>query len=307
MTKERNEPFYNSNQMKMEGKKIIMPTRIDAKRKCYSQVGKRLLILLLFLTLLCTGGMVGLPTLVHASGSSQTTTSNKTLVYDAARLLTTEQKQEINKLANQYGALRQTDFVIYTTNNDDNLDVVKLTENLYDNKAFGYNQRYGSAAILTLDMRNRDIYLAGFGEAEQLLDDSRMDKIRNYITPDLSNGNYTAAFEKYIQRSYEYMGYRTGVNPDNLLFKFWFQAALALLIGIIVVWIMAYRSGGRVTVDRATYEDTSASSLLDHYDRYINTTVTKQKIEKSSSSSGGGGGGGTSSGGHSHSGSRGSF
>lgn len=305
MTERRNDPFCNSNQMKVEGEGRSTRTRVDAK--CYSHVGNRVLILLLFLTLLCTGGIVGLPTLVYASGSGETTTSNKTLVYDAAGLLTTEQKQEINKLANQYGALRQTDFVIYTTNNDDNLDVVKLTENLYDNKAFGYNQKYGSAAILTLDMRNRDIYLAGFGEAEQLLDDSRMDKIRNYITPDLSNGNYTAAFEKYIQRSYEYMGYRAGVNPDNLLFKFWFQAALALLIGIIVVWIMAYRSGGRVTVDRATYEDASASSLLDHYDRYINTTVTKQKIEKSSSSSGGGGGGGTSSGGHSHSGSRGSF
>ncbi|WP_411344682.1 TPM domain-containing protein [Paenibacillus sp. WLX1005] len=279
---------------------------IDGQRDGYG-VGKLFVTLLVLITLLCASAGTLLPTLSYAASTSETITGTKTLVYDDANLLTTQQKQEITEMANQYGALRQTDFVVYTTNNDSNLDVVKLTEDLYDNKAFGYNQKYGSAAILTLDMRNRDIYLAGFGEAEQLLDDSRLDKIRDYITSDLSSGNYTTAFEKYIQRSYEYMGYRAGVNPDNWLFKFWFQAALAILVGVIIVWIMAYRSGGRVTVDRATYEDASASSLLDHYDRYINTTVTKQKIEKSSSSSGGGGGGGTSSGGHSHSGSRGSF
>lgn len=68
---------------------------------------------------------------------------------------------------------------------------------------------------------------------------------------------------------------------------------------------MTYRSGGRVTVNRATYEDSSNSSVIDRQDRYIRTTVTKRKIEKNNNN--GGGGGGTSRGGHSHSGSRGSF
>ncbi|MNC75575.1 hypothetical protein D3C75_1271320 [compost metagenome] len=81
-----------------------------------------------------------------------------------------------------------------------------------------------------------------------------------------------------------------------------------MVIGGIVVGIMAYNSGGRVTVNRATYEDSGASSVVDRGDRYIRTTVTKTKIEKNNNNGGGGGGGGgTTRGGHSHSGSSRSF
>ena len=102
------------------------------------------------------------------------------------------------------------------------------------------------------------------------------------------------------------MGFKPGVNPDNILFNIWFQLGGALVIGGIVVGLMAYRSGGRVTVNSHTYEDASTSGIVDRQDQYIRTTVTKRKIEKSSGSSSGGGGGITG-GGHSHSGSRGKF
>ncbi|WP_282938958.1 TPM domain-containing protein [Paenibacillus sp. RC67] len=231
----------------------------------------------------------------------------KTLIYDDAKLLTPEQYQELNTMANQYGAKRETDIIIITSNNDQNVDVQKMTENFYDEHGPGYDKSHGNAVILTLDMRNRDVYLAGFYKAEQVLGDGRLDKIRGKITSDLSSGDYKQAFETYIKISYKYMGFKPGVNPDNVLFNIWFQLGGALAIGGIAVGIMAYRSGGRVTVNRQTYEDASSSGILDRQDQYIRTTVTKHKIEKSSGRSSGGGGGGISGGGHSHSGSRGKF
>lgn len=233
---------------------------------------------------------------------------SKNLIYDEANLLNEQEKSELNALANEYGAERQTDFVILTTNNTENQDVQLLTEDFYDEHALGYDKAHGNAVILTLDMYNRDVYLAGFSKAEDDLDSGRLDKIRNKITPDLTEGNYRLAFEKYINLSYKYMGYMPGVNPDNILFNIWFQLIASVAIGGVVVGIMTYRSGGRVTVNRATYEDSSTSSVIDRQDRYIRTTVTKRKIEKNNNNGGGGGGGGgTSRGGHSHSGSRGSF
>ena len=83
------------------------------------------------------------------------------------------------------------------------------------------------------------------------------------------------------------------MNPDNILFKTWFQVAASVAIGGIVVGVMTYRSGGRVTVNRATYEDTDNSHVIDRQDRYIRTTVTKRKIEKNNNNGGGGGGGRT--------------
>lgn len=245
-----------------------------------------------------------LPVDLHAANTTPAPTGSKKLIYDQADLLTPQEEQSLTQLARQYAPEHQTDFIIYTSNNPEGRDVQLMTEDLYDRKAFGYNQPFGNAVILTMDMYNREVYLAGFGTAEHTLNNSRLDKVRSKITPELAAGNYEAAFAKYIQLSNEYMNYKLGTTPDNLLFKLWFQLLIAAAIGGIIVWIMAARSGGVVTVDRSTYEDSSVSGVLDSYDNYTHTTVTKHKIEKSSSS---GGGGGTSSGGHSHSGSRGSF
>ncbi|RXZ82058.1 hypothetical protein EBB07_12055 [Paenibacillaceae bacterium] len=231
----------------------------------------------------------------------------KQLIFDEAGLLTEEESDALNVMANEYGAERETDFIIFTTDNSDNIDVIKLTQDFYDEQAPGYDKAHGNAAILTMDMRNRDIYLAGFYNAEVYLDDSRLDKIREKISSDLTYGNYEQAFQTFIVTAHKYMGFEPGVNPDNILFNGWFQLIVAMGIGGVVVGMMTYNSGGRVTVHRQTYEDGSTSGILENRDQYLRTTVTKRKIEKSSGGSGGGGGGGTTGGGHSHSGSRGSF
>lgn len=244
----------------------------------------------------------------HAWAAAQAAASDsKPLIYDQAGLLNPEQRNELEELANRYGAKRDTDIVILTTNNADNVDVVKLTEDFYDNKGLGYDKQHGNAVILTLDMKNRDVYLAGFYQAEKYLDSGRLDKIRNKITPKLSNGDYNSAFRTYIQTAYRYMGVKPGVNPDNILFNGWFQLAVSVVVGAIIVGWMAYNSGGRVTVNRKTYEDTAASGVLQSEDQYIRTSVSKVRVRSNNNSSGMGGGGGITGGGHSHSGSRGKF
>lgn len=235
-------------------------------------------------------------------------TESKKLIYDEAGLLNQEAYDELNAMANRYGAQRETDIIIYTSKNVQNADVMKMTEDFYDEKAPGYDKAHGNAVILTVDMKNREVYLAGFYKAEQYLDDERLDKIRAKLSPDLTNGDYKLAFQKYIQNVHRYMGYRPGVNPDNIFYNIWFQLIVSLGIGGIIVGIMAYHSGGRVTVHQKTYEDAGTSGVLEHRDQYIRTTTTRQKIQKNNGGgSGGGGGGGISGGGHSHSGSRGSF
>lgn len=231
--------------------------------------------------------------------------SGKRLIYDEAGLLNESEIRELTGIANDYGAQRETDILIFTTLNPDNQDVMKLTQDFYDTHAPGYDKPHGNAVILTLDMKNREVYLAGFYKAETYLDDHRLDRIRNKITPYLSAGDYEQAFRKYVTTSFDYMGFRPGVNPDNVLFNGWFQLVVSLGIAGIVVGIMVNQSGGRVTVNRRTYEDASQSGVVAKRDQYVRTTTTKIKIPKNSGGSGGGGG--RTGGGRSHSGSRGSF
>jgi len=232
------------------------------------------------------------------------------LVYDYAELLSDEEEAALAGLAARLGANRETDFIIITLDGTGGMDIQDYVAHFYDETAPGYDKPHGNAAILAIDLKERDVFLAGFGKAETRLDSGRLDKIRTKITPSLSEGDYYEAFEKYVKLAHQYMGYRPGVNPDNILFKFWFQAAVSLVVAGAAVGVMAINSGGRVTVNARTYLDETRSGIVAKHDRFINKTVTRTKIEKPSSgggSFGGGGGGGVTPGGRSFSSSRGKF
>jgi len=242
----------------------------------------------------------------HAAGG------DKQLIYDEAKLLTADERAELNALANQYGPERETDIIIYTSNNDKGADVLQMTEDFYDQRGPGYDKKHGNAVILTMDMKHREIYLAGFYKAESYLNNERLDKIRDRITPALAEGEYAKAFEQYIRTAYRYMDYAPGVNPDSIFFQLWFQIGVSVIFGVIVVGLMVRHREGRVEVNRYTYQDFDSGGLIEHHDNYLRTTTTRTRITNTNSggsggSGGGSGGGGVSGGGHSHSGSRGSF
>ncbi|KOP65392.1 hypothetical protein AMS62_09080 [Bacillus sp. FJAT-18019] len=243
--------------------------------------------------------------IVNADGDKQ-------LIFDDANLLSSEDRNELNAMANKYGAERETDIMILTVDRVENDDYEQWTEGFYDEYAPGYDKPHGNTVILTIVMDSSDgdrfVHLEGYYKAEKYLDPDRLTKIRSKITPALSRGDYKQAFEKYIKTAHRYMGFEPDRNPDNILFNIWFQLGTAAAIGAVAVGIMAYRSGGRVTVNSRTYADDSTSGILDQQDRYIRTTVTKRKIERNTGSgSGGGSGGGVTRGGHSHSSSSGKF
>ncbi|WP_347880738.1 TPM domain-containing protein [Paenibacillus sp. F411] len=271
-----------------------------------------------------TGGLLMLAVLLLYSfpavvkGEPSVPPSDKQLIWDDAGLLSPKEHERLNELAGKLGAERETDIIILTTLNREGRDVANITNDFYDQYAPGYDQPFGNTVILTLDMNYREVDLGGFQKAESYLNSGRLDQIRRQITPALTEGSYAEAFETYITEAYRYLG----IVPDtgsaayggtdrngspgangNVLHQTWFQLLVSAAIGAGVVGIMAYRSGGVMTVNRRSYENSASSGVLDREDQYIRTTVTKTKIPKSNS----GPGGGTTGGGHSRSGSRGSF
>lgn len=228
-------------------------------------------------------------------------------VYDEANLLSETERAEIEEAAKEYGEKGEIDIIILTTKGTDGKSLTRYAEDFYDETAPGYDKKHGNTVILSIDMEEREVDLQGYYLAEDYLDNERLDLIREKITPDLSAENYVDAFMTYIKTSSDYMGIRKGVNPNNILFKWWFQIAVSLVIAGAIVAKMLYHSGGKVTTTNQTYQDTANTKVLKRRDRYIRTTVTKRRKPKSNNNSRGGGGGGISRGGHSHSGSSGRF
>jgi uncharacterized protein len=233
-----------------------------------------------------------------------------TFIYDHADLLTAEQEAALAAKAAELGARRETDFIIITLNGTGGKDIVDYVADFYDETAPGYDGPHGNAAILAIDLEQRDVFLAGFKQAEVRLNDARLDNIRTKITPHLSAGRFYDAFDQYLELAHKYMGFRPGVNPDSLFFNTGFQLAVSVGLAAVAVGVMAYRSGGRVTINARTYLDASRSRVVSKSDVFVNKTVTRTKIERNQSGGGGGGfggGGGVTRGGHTFSGSRGKF
>lgn len=228
----------------------------------------------------------------------------KQKIYDDADLLSTEEIAKLESIANKYGKKRDTNLIILTTNDTDGKGFKKYTQDFYDEHLDGPN-----AAILTIDMGDREVYIAGFYKGKDYLDFDRIDLIIDKVTPKLADGDYYGAMDSFLSLSYKYLNIKPGINPDFILFKFEAQIIISLVLAGVIVGLMLYHSGGKVTTTERTYMDGHRSRILNKRDVYLRKTVTRRR--KPNNNSGGNsstrGGGGVTSGGHSHSGGSRSF
>lgn len=221
-------------------------------------------------------------------------------VYDRAGLLTNDEVAHLEQLAEKLSAEREIAFIILTTNDTNGQYIKDYMSYFVDNNRVGYESSLGSTAIIALDMANRDVYLGGFGKGEEYLDDNRLTKIRQKVTPLLSEGDYEGAFERFIEQSHYYSQFKPGFNPDNVIHKLWFQLLLGVIVGAIVVLIMVANRGTRSTVNQNTYVDSDNSGVVNSKDQYLTTNISK--VRKPENNGGGGSGGGMAGGGFSGSG-----
>ena len=105
--------------------------------------------MVLFLLTVCWMMPTGI---VNADGDKQ-------LIFDDANLLSSEERNELNAMANKYGAERETDFMILTVDRVENVSVKQWTEDFYDEYAPGYDKPHGNTAILTIVMDSNDVHI----------------------------------------------------------------------------------------------------------------------------------------------------
>lgn len=266
-------------------------------------------------------------------------------IYDEADLLSTSEQEELEEMCIDYGD--QAGIDIYILTHDD--PSAEYAEDYIE--AFEDTLPIANRVYILVDMANRIVFMEGYGTAETYIHSKRIDKIIEEITPYLGDGDYYNAFQIYIERSANYMKDDSELNydhdysvnapqnndpskpyydetwPDNypnnysgshrnqvdsLLTNIWVQLIISLVAGGIVVSIMAYNSGGKMTTGGNTYMDPNHSGLIGRRDDYLRTTVTRVRKPTENNNSGGGfnaGGfrGGVSSGGRSHSSGGGKF
>ncbi len=282
-------------------------------------LGRVLFALYLVLTL-------SLPTLTSYASHTQSK------VYDYAGLFTKEEVEMLEEISRGKGKEGQVDIVIITSYGIDGKTRKGYLEDFYDDYAFGYDEEYGTAALILLNMdpNDRGVEIQGYGMAEFYLHNDRIEHILDDIVPLLSDGAYFLAMEEFSSQVAYYMNEEKGVNTNpvygdetsgyyygegaydgqsdyygetSFFDSIPFRIIISLVMGGVAVGIMAYHSSGKVTTSNRTYLDQNNSRLVAHHDHYIRTKTNRVRKPKQSSNTGrSSGGGGISSGGRSHSG-----
>lgn len=215
-------------------------------------------------------------------------------IYDYAGVLTADEVAELELLAKELSAKTNTSLIVLTTNDTGGLYIKDYMANFFDRNHPGYDQPNGNTAILSIDMVNRDIYLAGFHKAEDHLDNTRIDKILDKATPSISDGEYFNGFKVYMEEATYYLELKPGYNPDSVFHKIWFQLLISIFVGALIVGLMVSTRGGKVTVNHTTYADSEHSGVVSADDRYVTTHITKIKKPSNNGKGGGTTGGGAS-------------
>ena len=239
-------------------------------------------------------------------------------VYDDASLLSSEEQKELNDKACSIADDLQMDIVIVTITDDEGKGEEVYAEDFYDNNKFGYGT-YNDGVLLLLNMTTRKFWVLTTGNSRKYVDDARTDELKDYITPNLSSGNYYEAFNDFIDRVKDDVnsGIPDGkyvfdpksgenvrnyhVSSQNVLVA----VGIALATAVICIIVIVRRYKFHTIISANVYIDKNETAFREKSDTFLREYTTSVRIE--SNSGGGGGGGGGSSGGSSHGGSGGSF
>lgn len=228
-----------------------------------------------------------LPVNTAIASEQNTSTSSYLHVFDNAGLLSTSEADRLEQLCIESGNEAGIEIILLTNREKLSTDPDIYIENFEDQLPVA-NRVY-----VLIDMDSREIRMQRYGSTKTYINSNRINRITDQMVPLVQDHNYYDAFALSIHKSTDYMKNK----PENPLLNIWLHLGISLIIGGMIVGIMAYNSGGRMTAGATTYMDQSRSGLIGRQDIYLHTHITRVRKPQNNTNSGGG----VSAGGRSHS------
>ena len=248
------------------------------------------------------------------------------LLVDNADLLDDDEETELLSLLERLSEEVKCDIAVVTVNSLDGKGVQEYTDDFYDYNGYGYGEDRDGIMLL-INMGERDVHISDCGYVYETLSKSTLDRLRESITPDLSKGDYAAAFRSFAERSAQLItdsrnDGNEGRDPDDdyadddpSLGYFFSHLGnipiICIVVGIIGGFIAVTIMKGKLKSVRrrneaSDYVRPGSLNITNSRDIFLYTNVTRVARPKDDDSSGGGGGH-VSSSGTSHGGSSGKF
>ncbi len=233
---------------------------------------------------------------------------------DTADLLTDSEEAALLQALDEVSGRQKLEVAIITADSLEGNDIAAFSDDLYDYCQFGYGtNRDGVLLLITKKERNWYISTCGYGITA--FTDAGIQYIGGEMKPDLSAGNYAAAFRTYTEKCDEFITQaRTGKPfdksslPRRPLSAIW--VPISLIVGIamaavIVGMMKAQLKTVRFQPEAENYIRDGSLNITQSRDLFLYRTV--DRTEKSKDEDSGGSSTHTSSSGTTHGGGGGSF
>lgn len=216
--------------------------------------------------------------------------SAQSVIADNAKILTSEESEDIMEYCKTIDKLYDTSIYIVTS------DQIGMQDDFE-----GYMEGIGSAAdapknlvLLFVSVKEGGhVYqIFGYGKAETFMNADRCNSVMDLMHSDLKNKRYFNALKTFCEEVQRYMS--KDPRFDSIVFHPLAHLIFALLVSAIIIFCMVKNTAGRNTTTVATYIDRNRSRLLGRIDHFTHMTVKRVKKSDNNSSRGGRSGGGRS-------------
>lgn len=223
-------------------------------------------------------------------------------VVDQAKLLSDSQREALTLKIRQVEADHKVKIGIYTLQNlPNNMSPGKMADNILDKDYAGGEN---GSIVLLIAMGSRDWYISTDNNMRaRITDEAGINGLKNLFLEDLSDGEYNASFNNFIDGVDKYLTYyEENGEPYDPSCEFNMLAGIVALLvaavggGFFAFYLICGMSNVAPAIEASAYLEKNSVDIWQQQDKYLYTTVTRHKKSKSSSSSssgsshGGGGG-----------------
>lgn len=216
-------------------------------------------------------------------------------VIDMADLLTAREEAALIKKLDEISLRQHMDVVVATTDDLEGYSVRAYADLLYDSCEFGYGSRK-DGLLLLISIEDNDWYITTCGYGITVFTDAGIKYIGKQITPYLSDGDFAAAFDKYVSLCDEFITqaktgepYDNGNLPREPLSLIWIP--ISLVIGFVLSQILVGQMKGQLKTVRSqaaanSYLRNGSMLVTESRDMFLYHTVTRIAKPKNTHASG---------------------
>lgn len=211
--------------------------------------------------------------------------SDTAALYDGADLLTDVEEEAIVQKLEAVSAKYEAQIVIATIAALEDESIDEYINTLYDKMGFGYgDNRDGVLLVVCMDPREYRILSNGY--AADAIEMDTIDAIGEEMVPNLSGGDYTAAFLTYIDECEYYLDGHLNGFPFDFTLNLGIAVAIGLLVGLITATVLK----GQLKTVRKQYKADSyvkkgSLQVTMNRDVFLYQEISRIKKESSDSKS----------------------